>query len=73
MWKKNGCSQAANGAMRTTAALGLYMFHDLEVVMYNAKKICKVIHADPRYVCIFTYNCDEWQTGLTGDNVFLHS
>ena len=52
MWDRNGRTIAPNGGVMRTSVLGLYMYHDLEAVVDNARAFCKVTHADPRYVTV---------------------
>lgn len=52
MWDRNGRTIAPNGGVMRTSVLGLYMYHDLDAVVDNARAFCKVTHADPRYVTV---------------------
>ncbi|XP_013416846.1 uncharacterized protein LOC106178270 [Lingula anatina] len=47
-WEKFNRRAAPNGGVMRTSILGIYQFDNMEKVIENTLKICKVTHADPR-------------------------
>jgi len=50
VWRRNGCTLAANGAVMRCAGSSMFYFWDQEVLEYNAAAAASVTHADPRCV-----------------------
>jgi len=50
VWRRGGCTAAANGAVMRCAGSSMFYFWDQELLEYNAVAAASVTHADPRCV-----------------------
>ncbi|MDX2301608.1 MAG: ADP-ribosylglycohydrolase family protein [Microscillaceae bacterium] len=50
VWLKSNKNGAANGGIMRTAILGIWQYKDANMIKYNAEKVCKITHYDPRCV-----------------------
>ena len=50
IWLESNKNGAANGGVMRTAILGIWQFQNPQMITYNAEKVCKITHYDPRCV-----------------------
>ncbi|KAK3739518.1 hypothetical protein QZH41_016189, partial [Actinostola sp. cb2023] len=50
VWEMSGKWVAPNGGVMRTSILGIQDFSNIDTVISNTRKICKVTHADPRCI-----------------------
>ncbi|XP_066283565.1 ADP-ribosyl-[dinitrogen reductase] glycohydrolase-like isoform X2 [Branchiostoma lanceolatum] len=50
VWERSGKMLAPNGGVMRTSILGVHQYQDLDAVIHNTEKLCRVTHADPRCI-----------------------
>ncbi|XP_078677172.1 ADP-ribosyl-[dinitrogen reductase] glycohydrolase-like [Branchiostoma floridae x Branchiostoma belcheri] len=50
VWERSGKVLAPNGGVMRTSILGVHQYQDLDMVIHNTEKLCRVTHADPRCI-----------------------
>ena len=50
VWLKSNKKGAANGGVMRTAIVGAWQYQDSKMIIYNAEKVCKITHYDPRCI-----------------------